>query len=142
MGSQLDSQELLAFELPYKHRSGTDLMLKHILLDLVVKGGVINTLVGPDAKDKYSPWPAERLYGNKSDVVYISSAHNAELHPTITRVQHFVNNVFILRLMSYAVSACRENKKQPPIVMTFIISSIKYEVTKRTTRSKKYSSLM
>ena len=133
MGSQPDSHEFLTFELPYKHQSGTGLMSNHILLDPVVTGLMIDAVVGPDAKDKYSRWPTEWIDGNKSDVVYIPGSHNDELHPIIIiiiiEVQPSVNKELILGLMSYAISAYREDKKQPPILMIF-------EVTKRTTRSK------
>lgn len=45
MAALLDSQELLSFQLPYKHRPGTDPMPKHVLLDPTVMGVVIDMVV-------------------------------------------------------------------------------------------------
>ncbi|KAI9490306.1 hypothetical protein BDB00DRAFT_769137 [Zychaea mexicana] len=142
MAAPVHSQELHSFLLPHKHRPGTDLMSKHVLLDPTVMGIVIDTVVSPEAKKQYSPWPTEWVDGNRSDVLYIPNTHNDELHPIIVEVQHTVNNDFILRLMSYAISAYREHNKRPLIVITFAVSSIKYEVTKKTIRNKRHPFLL
>lgn len=62
--------------------------------------------------------------------------------PILIEVQHTVDNDFILRLMSYGISAIRQHNSAPPIILTFVMSSIKYEVTKRTTTNKNLSSLL
>lgn len=60
--------ELLPLQLPHRHRSGTDLMLKHILLDPVVINMVVETILGPYTKDQYSPRPTEWPNHTISDI--------------------------------------------------------------------------
>ncbi|KAI9338611.1 hypothetical protein BD770DRAFT_415377 [Pilaira anomala] len=48
------------------------------------------------------------------------------------KIQHTVDNDFILRIMSYAISIYRQYYNKIPIVLTFVITSMKYEVSKKT----------
>ncbi|KAI7859344.1 hypothetical protein BDC45DRAFT_497398 [Circinella umbellata] len=117
-------------------------MSKHILLDPAVINMVIDALINPNARNHYSPRPTEWPNPTISDVLYLPNSPNDNFPPVLIEVQHMVDNDFILRLMTYAISVYRQYNKAPPIILTFVISSMKYEVSKKTTRSKKHPYLL
>jgi hypothetical protein len=43
------------------------------------------------------------------------------LSPIITEVQHSVDNDFILRLMSYGISAIQHHDTTPPIILVCVM---------------------
>ncbi|KAI9344133.1 hypothetical protein BD770DRAFT_301271, partial [Pilaira anomala] len=126
----------LSFKLPYKLRPGTDLMSKHILLNPTVIDIVIETIFGSEGKGNYSPWPTEWPNGTILDILYLPITQlNGSFPPILVEIQHTVNDDFILRLMSSAISVYRQYNIKP-IVLTFVISSMKYEVSKKTVQNK------
>ncbi|KAI8982368.1 hypothetical protein BDF20DRAFT_1000335 [Mycotypha africana] len=114
--------QLFSLHLPHKHRPGTDLMSKHVLLDSTVINMVVETVVNPSAKDQYSPWPTEWPNGSISDVLYLPNTFDdGNLPPVLIEIQHTVDNDFLLRVMTYAISVYRQHNKKKPINITFMI---------------------
>jgi hypothetical protein len=123
----------------HQHRPGTDLMSKQILLNPTIINMVVETVLGPDAKNQYTPWPNRSI----SDVLYLPNSQNdGNFPPVLIEVQHTIDNDFVLRLMTYAISVYRQYNQKPPILITFAISSMKYEVSKKTTRNKRLPFLL
>lgn len=129
-------RELLSLKLPHKLRPGTDLISKQILLNPTVIDIVVETTFGSEGICNYSPWPTEWPNRTISDILYLPiSQQNGSFPPILVEIQHTVDNDFILRLMSHAISLYRQYNKIP-IVLTFVISSMKYEVSKKTVQNK------
>jgi hypothetical protein len=85
--------------------------------------------VGEYAKDSYHSSPIQWSNKSISDVVYF--AHTDDLPTIIIQIQHTVDVDFYLHLISSGVSAARQYHS-PSVLITFAISSMKYEVSKRT----------
>lgn len=96
----------LSLELPYRHRPGTDLMSKHVLLDPAIINSVVETVVGKKAKDNYTPWPTEWINNTKSDILYVAKnfTNDNSFPPVLVEIQHMVDTDFIIRLMDYSIS--------------------------------------
>ncbi|KAI9485850.1 MAG: hypothetical protein EXX96DRAFT_546724 [Benjaminiella poitrasii] len=92
-------------------------MSKQILLNPTVINIVIETIFGPKGKNNYSPWPTEWPNRTISDVLYLpNSPQDDSFPPILVEAQHTVDNDFVLRIMSYAISIYRQHNKTPPIV--------------------------
>lgn len=100
--------------------------IKKIVNFILIK---LIAFVGEHAIDSYYSSPTQWSNKSISDVVYL--ALTDDLPPIIIEIQHTVDVDFYLRLISYGVSAARQYNT-PPILITFAISSMKYEVSKRT----------
>lgn len=87
------------------------------------------TTVGNHAKDFYYFSPIQQSTENIPDAIYLSRANN--FPPIIIGVQHIVDLENYLQLTSHGVSAALQYHT-PPIIITFVTSSITYEVKKRT----------
>lgn len=90
----------------------------------------MNTILGQ------TEWPNR----TKSDVMYLPNSKN--LPPILLEIQYTVDSDFLLRLISYSVSAIRLHNTLPPIILIFAVSSIKYEVKKWITINKDHHFLL
>ncbi|KAH8554511.1 hypothetical protein BGW37DRAFT_402956, partial [Umbelopsis sp. PMI_123] len=75
-------------------------------------------------------WPNRTRY----DVVYMPNSDT--ILPILVEVQHTLDNNFIVRLMSYGISAIRHHSSMPPIILEFVTSTVKYDVGKRMTKTR------
>ncbi|KAG2224029.1 hypothetical protein INT45_009615 [Circinella minor] len=74
----------------------------------------------PNGKNHYLPRPTEWPNCTISDVLYLPNSPNqGNFPPILIEVQHTVDNDFVLRLMTYAISVYRQYNKTPPIILTF-----------------------
>ncbi|KAI8338225.1 hypothetical protein BC941DRAFT_34850 [Chlamydoabsidia padenii] len=114
-------------------------MSKLILLNKDVIKVVVDTLLG-NQEIEYKPGPTEWCNGSQSDVVYLPES--SALPPILIEIQHTVNNAFLRRLMTYALSSIRQYNSKPPILLIFAIASIKSEVRSRVKRNKNHPYLL
>lgn len=87
------------------------------------------TTIGDHAKDFYYFSPRQQSTRNIADAIYLSRASNCP--PIIIGVQHTVDLEYYLQLISHGVSVALQYHT-PPIIITFVTSSIVYEVKERT----------
>lgn len=122
----------MIFKTTYRYR--IDLIFKLVLLN----PSLINSVVGNKAKDNYTPWLTEWTNNTKSDILHVSNnfPNDNSSPPVLVGTQHTVDKDLIIRLMEYFVSVYRSNKKIASIVLVFVISSMKYNVSKKTTCNK------
>lgn len=81
--------------------------------------------VGENAIESYYSSPTQWSNNRVSDVAYRSGSDDQR--PVITWIQHTVDNGFHLCL----ISAARQYRKEP-VLITFAISAMKYDVSRRT----------
>ncbi|CEI96304.1 hypothetical protein G6F70_000610 [Rhizopus microsporus] len=67
-------------------------MPKHILLDPTVVNIVVETILGPNSKDQYSPWPTEWPNRTVSDILYLPNSSEDNFPPILIEVQCNSNN--------------------------------------------------
>ncbi|KAG2235811.1 hypothetical protein INT48_003923 [Thamnidium elegans] len=89
---------------------------------------VVSTLFGDHAKDIYYFSPTQRSTENTPDAVYVSRSNS--FPPIIIGIQHTVDLNYYLQMTSHGVSAALQYHT-PPILITFVTSTIRYEVKKR-----------
>ncbi|KAG2222407.1 hypothetical protein INT45_009419, partial [Circinella minor] len=127
--------EILLFKLDHHHRPGSDLMSKWVLLDPAVINLIVETVVGPEAVDEYSPDRTEWKTGKRPDVVY-TAKKSKKLPPIVVEIQNGVDEPFICRLTQYCLNATAEHYWKP-IAVVFCIRSTSNRVLSNAHASKK-----
>ncbi|CEI91192.1 hypothetical protein RMCBS344292_05490 [Rhizopus microsporus] len=120
-----DEDDLLTFRLPLNYLSGQDILSRRILNDQHDINLITTSLLQVKI-DTYNNAATEWRNGTRCDVLYLpETALRNSLPPILIEIQRNVNEVFMRRLMMYALNVVVTHARSPlPIVLIFCIDKV------------------